>query len=243
MILRILPLILLLFSLVPAGAAPEIFSDPRLAIEAARNENRLIIFFLADNFSKESKIMEKTVLEEVSGLEKEFVIVRCTTESRADRSLFADRFGKDLARAPMAVVSDPQGKEITGCYGTSSDLYRKMLIHSRIKGGFVKEKKEIEALRAELVADADEEELVKGIFGIKASDLRGEKLLLTGQRTWTFRSGTTFEAALLEGRGETGIFVEADGREKEVRFVELSEEDIDFLKTILTGGRTETPSE
>ncbi len=243
MTIRTLFLVFLTTSLDLASAATEIFTDPRLAIEAARKDDRLIIFFLATPFSKESKAVEETVLDQVSGLEKEFVIVRCDMESSSDRSLFGERFGKDLERAPMAVVSDSQGKEITGCYGIAPSLYRKMLIHSRIQGGFVKDKAEIKALREELIKDSDEEDLVKGIFGIKVSDLQREKLLLTKQRVWTYKDGSSFEAALLEGRGATGIFVEANGNEKEVSFVDLSEESIRFLGTILTGGKTEAPVE
>ncbi|MDF1850898.1 MAG: hypothetical protein P1U85_08705 [Verrucomicrobiales bacterium] len=239
--MRTLSLLLILF-LFPGGflsAAPEIYSDPRSGIEAAKNGNQLIIFLLVDGFSKEGKAIEEAVLDEIAEFEKEYVVVRCDARSSEDQALFKTRFGKDLSKSPMAVVSDSAGKEITGCYGVSPVLYRKMLIHSRIKGGFVKDKEAIKQLRERLVADAEEEDLVKGIFGIKISDLKGEKILMTAQRTWTYKNGDTFRAALLEGRGKTGIFVEESGAEREVSFVDLSDPDLQFLGTILTGGKTE----
>lgn len=232
-------LLVLVLSIGPLSAAPEIYSDPRVGIEAAKKGDRLILFFLVDGFSKEGKAIEEAVLDEISDYEKEYVVVRCDARSSADQALFKTRFGKDLSRSPMAVVSDSKGKEITGCYGVSPDLYRRMLIHSRIKGGFVKDKKEVATLRKRLVEDAEEEVLVKGIFGIKLSDLKEEKVLMTAQRLWTLKDGSTFRAALLEGLGKTGIFVDETGARREVEFSKFSEENLEFLGTILTAVKAE----
>lgn len=239
--MRVLRFGLVLF-LFPGGfpqAAPAVFPEVRQGIEAAKEGGRLIVFLLLDGFSPEGKAIEGVVLDELADFGEEFVIVRCDARSSADQALFKDRFGKDLSKAPVAVVSDANGREITGCYGAEPELYRRMLIHSRIKGGLVEDADEVERLRDELVADTEDDVLVKGIFGIRASDLRRKKVLMTARRTWTYRSGETFEAALLEGKGETGVFVDERGREVEVRFIELSEPDLKFLGTILSGGKTE----
>ena len=224
----------------PAFAAPESYSDPRMAIEAARKDGKkLIIFLLVDSFSKKGKAVEEAVLDQIKDRDGEFIIARCSAGSQVHRKMFTERFKKDVSRAPVAVVSNSKGEEVTGCYGVKPTIYRKMLTMARIKAGFVKDKKEVLALKQAILEGEDEQLLVDSIFGITLGDLKGNKVAMSGMRTWTMKNGSKFTAALLEGRGEIGIFTGETGEQMEVKFADLTDEDIEFLGTILEGGKTE----
>ncbi|NNE92559.1 MAG: hypothetical protein HKN23_13010 [Verrucomicrobiales bacterium] len=232
MFLRIfLPALLLTTNAFADG--PQNFSDPRQAIEAAKQDKKLIVFLLSDSFSREGKAVEEAVNDQLKNHGNEFVIVRCSAGSQAHRTMFSERFKKDVSRAPVAVVSNADGTEVTGCYGVKPRIYRKMLTHARIKAGFVKDQQKIIELREEILEGEDEELLVKSIFGIKKGDLRGKKVTMTPSRVWTYKNGKKFTAALLEGRGELGIFVGENGGTMEVKFNDLSEVDTEYLKTVL----------
>ncbi len=218
------------------AAAPKVFSDPRQAIEDAKRGEKLIVFMMVDvkDFRQEGKALEELILGELKDRGDEFVVVRCNENSEAHQMMFTDRFKKDLTKAPVVVVSNSKGEEVTGCYGVKADIYKKMLTLSRIKSGKVTDEDELVELRVELLEDDNETELVDSIFGIMLSDLKGKRVQMTNVREWTYKSGEKFRAALLAGRGEFGVFLNAEGKELEVKFVDLSEPDIEFLKTVLT---------
>ncbi|MDB4617261.1 hypothetical protein OAE25_01185 [Verrucomicrobiales bacterium] len=243
-VFRIL-LTLLLFSGAANAAAPKVFSEVRQAIEDAKKGEKLIVFMLVDvrGFREEGEALEELILDELKKRGDEFVVVRCNANNEAHVKMFTDRFKKDLTKAPIAVVSNAKGEEITGCYGVDGSMYEKMLTLSRIKGGKVTDEKELVELRVGLLEGDSEAKLVESIFGVMLEDLKGKKVLLSEVRDWTYKKGGGFRAALLAGRGETGLFIDAKGEEIEAKFAELSEPDIEFLKTILRFEETETKEE
>ena len=75
-------------------AAPQSFPDPRMAIEAANSDGKLMIFQLVDRFSKEGKAVEEAVIDQIKDRDGEFVIARCNAGSKAYRAMVTYRFKK-----------------------------------------------------------------------------------------------------------------------------------------------------
>jgi len=72
-------------------SAPQSFSDPRMEIEAANSDGKLVIFLLVDRFSKEVKAVKEAVLDQIKDRDGEFVIARCNAGSQAHRAMVTDR--------------------------------------------------------------------------------------------------------------------------------------------------------
>ncbi len=217
-----------------AQGEPRVFSDLAEGVAYAREGDRLLLFLLVENFAEESDAILEAINAELSDRGHEFAIVRCRTESADHRRLFEERFKQDPSKMPLGVIATPDGEVVIGTDGKSPEAYRLMISAARIQGGLEKDPEKIAAIEAE-IADGDEA-ITDSIFGLRKKDVAGKMVLLTEYRTWIFNNGATLEAALLEAKGATGIFVQPDGTRKEVNFNDLSAGDKAFLTRLLTSG-------
>lgn len=216
-----------------ALGVPRVFNDAREGIEFARKNDRLILFMLLNDFDDESDDLEKTIHAKMSRRDSEYVVVRCRVVKIADRKLFTEKFRQNVKKAPMAVVTDTHGKPVAVASGDDPNEYRRMFEASRIKAGVEKDPEKIMAIIEELGPEG-EEYLFDGTFGIKKKDVAAKRLPLTDHRVWIFKNGATLRGALLEAKGETGVFIRQDNQKQvEVKFSDLSDPDTAFLGTIL----------
>jgi hypothetical protein len=222
-------------TLLRAEEAPRIFSDLQEGVTYAREGNRLLLFLLVENFAEESEAILEAVNDELSTRGHEFAIVRCRTESADHRKLFEERFQQDPSKMPLGVIATADGKVVIGTNGKSPEGYRLMISAARVQGGLEKDPEKIAAIEAE-IADGDES-ITNSIFGLRKKDVAEKMILLTESRTWTFANGSTIEAALLEAKGATGIFVLPDGSQKELNFNDFSDDEKAFLGRLLGGAK------
>lgn len=229
--------LILLLSVSSLASAEDlrIFTDARTAIGAARSKNQLIVFFLSNPRDAEQQKIEQSLTEQLRKQSTDFVLVRNDPGSPASRPLFEGRFGKDLKTLPIAVVSDAAGEEVTSYQGKIFLNYEKMLIKARIESGRVTEPDQLEDLRKKLrMVPVKDVKKSDSFLAPMIEEMKQVQIALTEPRTWTLREGdSTFEASLLEARGQSGIFVDAEGNTREVNFVDLSPADIEFLKSVL----------
>ena len=206
------------------------FTDPRAAISAARADRKLIVFLIADAKSKDHQPIAAGLETELERLHTEFILVKCSHSVKSSRDLFSGRFGKDLTKMPVAVVSNASGEEITFHQGVDDlEGYERMIITSRIKGGLVTDPVKLANLKENL----ENVGRIGGFLAPMVKDLKRDKKAITEIRDWTRKDGTVFQALLFEALGDTGVFVDGKGNSTKVKFVDLSAEDIEYLQTIL----------
>ncbi|MDF1816499.1 MAG: hypothetical protein P1V20_30135 [Verrucomicrobiales bacterium] len=209
------------------------FTDPRSAIKAARNENKLIVFLLYDSNDGAHKSVFEQLEKELHILSTEFVMVKCAVSQQSYRDLFSGRFGKDLSSLPVAVVTDSTGSEITSFQGVQDDKgYRKMIITARIEGGLIDDPVKLANLRESLTTVGEK----GGFLAPMVGDLGRKKVAITPMMEWKKKDGTVFTAMLLEALGDTGNFIDEQGKSIRVKFIDLSQENITYLQTKLTSG-------
>lgn len=212
------------------AAPPRVFDDAREGIQFAKQDggNRLILFLLLDGKSDESNKMASLLRGELVLLGNEFVIVQGSTANAADRALFSGRFRQDITQAPLAVIADAGGNLVAAPEGRDREHFQAMIESARLKAGFIKPEDR-------KVAGEKAAERVGGeVIAMKKDDLDEEKLLMTKYRPWLLADGTSFRAALLEAKGDKGIFVlERDKKHVEVEFAKLSPSDLAFLSSVL----------
>ncbi|MEM9281147.1 MAG: hypothetical protein AAGA96_04925 [Verrucomicrobiota bacterium] len=209
---------------------PRVFIELGKGISYAKEGNRLVLFLLVESFADETDAIVEAINQELIQRGNEFVIIRCQNESADHRTLFEDRFKQDPDKMPLGVVATSAGDVVIGTNGKSPDAYRIMIQAARIQSGLEKDPDKIASLQAAIASDED---AASTVFGLKRSDVEVKKELLTDYRDWNFQNGTVVNAALLEAKGQTGIFVTTDGKEQELNFNDLSPEDITFLQSIL----------
>lgn len=217
-------------SLVVNAQELKVFKDARSAIGAAKQQDKHIVFFLWDARDSSHLTVAESLKEELGTLSDEFVLVNLAHSVKANRDLFNTRFGKDLSRMPIAVVSNASGEKIKSYQGTRTDGYERMLISARIEGGRITDPVALANLKESLEKVGEKG---GGFLAPMVKDLNVKKVAITKMRTWTKSDGTTFEAILLEALGAEGVFVDAKGGSTKVQFIELSPDDIEFLKTRL----------
>lgn len=230
-----IPLFLsLLLFVTRAPAELREFSEPRHAINAAKAKGQLIVFFLSDPRNEKQAQIAELLKEDLAELESEFVYVNCASDSPGNQNLFATRFGKDHTKLPVAVVSNAVGEEISSYQGERHLNYRKMLITARLKSGKVTDSTKVAELQKELRAvEVKSLRSADSFLAPMLDDLKKTKIALTAQRYWTGKDQEKFRAALLEAVGESGVFVDEEGRAFKVKFDDLSKADVEYLKTIL----------
>tara|TARA_R110002096_G_scaffold305388_11_gene500268 strand:+ start:380 stop:1108 length:729 start_codon:yes stop_codon:yes gene_type:complete len=234
----LLPLLgITLLTFAPRAVAAD---DPRVFIELgkgvsyAKEGNRLVLFLLVENFAEESAAILSAINQELSGKESEFAIVRCRNESADHRKLFKERFKQDPDQMPLGVIATAAGKMVTGTNGKSPEAYRIMIQSGRIQAGFENDPAKIAALQNAIESD---EAAASSIFGLMPSEVAVTRQLLTDYREWKFNDGTTIKAALLQANGPTGTFVTMDKKEHELDFNTLSDDDKNYLTSILGEGQ------
>lgn len=210
-------------------AAPRVFAEPAEGVAHAREgaKRKLILFLLVENFAPESEAILRSVNEELVSRGGEFAIVRCRHESADHRRLFQERFQRDPAKMPLAVVATVEGQVVTGTQGKSPEAYRLMLRAARVQSGVETDPGKVAEIRKE-IATVDPE-VISEVFGIKKGDFDPEMVALTEERAWKLQDGSTLRAALLEAKGATGIFVKPDGSKLELDFNRLSAADVAYL--------------
>lgn len=234
---RFIPVILLVWasSLITAQDL-KVFTDARSAISAAKQQDKHIVFFLWDSKDSGHLPVAKSLNEELVTLSNEYVLVNLSHAVKANRDLFTARFGKDLSRMPIAVVSNAAGEKIKSYQGTRPEGYERMLISARIEGGKITDPVMLVNLKESLEKVGEKR---GGFLAPMVKDLDVKKVAITKMRKWTKRDGTVFEAILLEALGAEGVFVDEKGGSTKVEFIELSPEDVEFLKTVLEVRKSE----
>ncbi len=213
------------------AAEPLKFREPREAIAAAKQTDRLIFFLLIEGFEEASQKVEAAMVEAVKKQDGDFFVLGiCQHRNLSHRAMFEQRFGKDVSKAPVAVISDAEGNELTGCYGQDPETYVNMLRFARLKAGKFADREEEERLKQQL---ADEEIIGDTIFGLTRSMIEPARVFLTPERIWTFKNGDTMKAALLTAEGTNGTFIKEDGSEAVVDFNLLTGREIVYLQQVL----------
>ncbi len=228
--MRFLLIIPFVFQILAGAAELKVFTEPRLAVASAKADGKLIVFFLSDLKKQEHVSVVQAVQKEVEMLEEEFVFANCSHSVKSNRDLFSERFRKNLTQLPLAVVTSSNGNEIASYQGADLAGFEKMLISSRIKGG-----KNTDPVKLANLNDA----LLKvgegkgGFLSSMVKDLKVQKVAITKMQDWKKKDGTVFRALLLEALGEFGVFVDEKGNSTQVKFVELSTENLEYLQGIL----------
>ncbi len=217
---------------------PKVFQDLAEGVAHAREGDRLLLFLLVENFAPESDAILEAVNEELATRGNEFAIVRCRYESADHRKLFEERFKQDPSKMPLGVIATSGGEVVIGTNGKSPEAYRILIKAARVQGGKEKDPEKIASIEAEIARELEDggEMLGDSIFGLRKKDVGPTMVLLSDYRTWIFENGATLDAALLEAKGATGIFVKRDGSKQEVNFNDLSAGDKAFLTNLLGGG-------
>lgn len=213
------------------AASLRMFSDVDAAVQNARASNRLLLFVLLNPESDASAAVAKMLNDNSLELSPdEFVVVTCSAGEAAHDKLFQERFKQDVSAAPIVVISDPSGNLLSSLAGANDKpAYDKIVMDALIKAGMR------EAPR-EMVVSSDDDALdgVSKIFRLLKEDL-SEKVVITEYRVWTLKNEEKVEAALLEARGDHGIFRKEDGSgDVKIFFNDLSEEDVAFLQKVLS---------
>ncbi len=211
------------------GADLKVFADPRTAIAAAKGEGKHIVFLLWDSKNKDHVKIAQELKLDLEKLKSEFVIANCSHSLKSNLDLFSGRFGKELTKMPIAVVSNAQGEEITSYQGTKDEGYEKMVITARIEGGKVTDPVTLANLKENLEKVGQK----KGLLAPMVEDLNVRKVAITKMRDWTKKDGSVFKAILLEALGSDGVFVDDKGNSTKVNFMDLSPENLEFLETVL----------
>ncbi|MEM7010663.1 MAG: hypothetical protein AAF585_04185 [Verrucomicrobiota bacterium] len=211
---------------------PRMFSEVGSAIQYAKGNEQLILFALIDRADHSQAVVKMLNDNTLSLQQKEFVIVTCDSSRSSNVTLFKDRFQQDTSKAPVVVVTN-SGGEMLGAKGGQSAFndYIKIIHESLVKAGMREDSSKAPLLAADLG-----NELVSGgskIFQMTMDDIKMKNVLLSEFRDWTLKDGETFNAAVVKGEGEFGVFRMEDGSDREVAFGDFSPEDIEFLKTVL----------
>lgn len=213
---------------------PRVFKELGQGVSYAKDGDRLLLFLLVENFAEESDAILEEVNRELADRGKEFAIVRCRNESADHRALFKDRFKQDPNKMPLGVIATAGGEVVIGTNGKEPEAYRIMIRAARIQSGKEKDPEKIAAIEAEIAGG--DELITNTIFGLKKRDIAEKKVLLSEYRNWLFENGATMNAALLEAKGATGVFVTRKGNRREVNFNDLSPGDKAFLTDLLGSG-------
>ena len=213
---------------------PKVFMELGEGVAYAKEGDRLLLFLLVENFAKESDAILAEVNRELATRGKEFAIVRCRDESADHRALFKDRFKQDPSKMPLGVIATAEGEVVIGTNGKEPEAYRMMIRAARIQSGKEKDPEKIAAIEAEIAGG--DEMITNTIFGLKKRDIAEKKVLLSEYRNWLFMNGATMNAALLEAKGATGVFVMKNGTQREINFNDLSPGDKAYLTKLLSSG-------
>lgn len=213
----------------------QIFDSAVAAVKSAQKSNKQIVFFLFDERDAAQKQVYTTFAEELNRMETHFVLVRSESGRASNKAMFTETFKKDISKMPIALVTDSKGKEIATSHGTDFTGYEKMLINAHIKSGTITDPLELAMLKDRLKRVGEKPERIgEGFLSPLADEIRRKKSALSPVRVWQKKDGSDFKGILLEAHGDHGSFIDMRGDSSKIKFIDLSEDDIKYLKTILS---------
>ncbi len=210
------------FTAIPAGAAPQIFSDYREAIVKAKETKSIIAWILVRDFDKVGDQVKQWVREDLIISDKGIVVAHCRTGDSTAMKLFSGKFGQDTSKTPLLVVTTFDGTVLSSAGGAEQEAYQTAMKEGREKGGLG------DGTLAVTTSNKDAK-MLREVFGKTES---GE-ITMTETRTWTFSNGALVEAALLRASGDTGTLIKKTGEKFDIKFADLAPTDIAYLTKVL----------
>lgn len=210
---------------------PRMFSDPAMAVQTARQQEKLMFFTLIDIAN--SRELVSLLNDNYLKLKKdEFLIVLCDSGNAAHRGMFAETFKQDVTQLPLVTIANPSGEVLASIGGTQPQEAYDITVHEAL----IKAEKRTEE---DPIISSATGEILEGsseIFRILKEEVMDGAVRLTPFRTWTRIDGETFEAALLKAEGAEGVFVlESDESEIRVNFNNLVPADHEVIGAALSG--------